>query len=159
MSNEFDAGKEAERINQLAKDAIDESRPMHQSQAIRALEQEYLSLTQPQRNAVALELENQDSWHSTLPTPQVGIDCKGNVSSILFERSPWDVHKSGNEKVVVAEDCVAYGDADYLPVNFDIPAQIKAATHEAEWVEIPPTAGIYPANATHLSKKSHRHAH
>src|SRR5262249_50521707 len=147
MSNDFDAGKEADRINQLAKDAIDESRPLHQSQALRALEQEYLSLTQPQRNAVGLELENKNSWHSALPTPQVKIDGKGEVTSIAFERSAWDVHKSGYEVVEIAEDYVAYGGSGDMAGNGEIPQQIKG-THEVEWVEIPPIAA---SNIGHTS--------
>jgi len=158
MPNEFDAGKEADRISQLAKDAIDESRPLHQSQALRALEQEYLSLTQPQRNAVGLELENKDSWHSALPTPQVRIDGKGDVTSIAFERSAWDVHKSGYEAVEIADDYVAYGESANMAGNVEIPHQIRG-THEVEWVEIPPIAARNIGHISHHNKRSHRPGH
>src|SRR4029450_10529147 len=140
MANDFDAGKVADQCNQLAKDAIDESRPLHQAQALRKLEEQFLSLTQHQRNEVGMELENKDSWHSTLPTPHIKVDGRGDVTSISFERSTWDVHKSGYETVEVAENYVAYGDSSNMAANVEIPDHLKATGRE-EWVEIPPICG------------------
>jgi len=125
MSNEFDAGKEADKIQQLAKEAIDESRPLHQDQALRKLEEEYLSLDQSQRKAVALALEDRNGWFSTLPSPSVVVDGQGNVTSITFDRSAWDVHKFGREQVTVATDTVSYGDSHGSTMRSDIPKQIK----------------------------------
>src|SRR5215468_5153326 len=100
MPNDFDAGKEADKIHDLAKEAIDAC-PGHQ--ALHKLHEEYLSLNQAQRNAVGRELEDRDGWLTRMPSPSVESD-KGNVTSITFERSFWDVHKSGFEKVTIAAD-------------------------------------------------------
>lgn len=132
MSDVFDAGQEADKLSLMAKDAIDETRTMHRDQALRRLEEEFLSLNQDERNAVALELENKDHWDSTLPSPSVKLDGEGNVESITFERSTWDSHKRGYERVGVSERQVSFGGDDDMTYDSNIAKQVKSELAKRE---------------------------
>jgi|SRR5215471_7955223 len=92
MAGEFDASKEADKVEQLAKERLDESDPDKGKEAAKRLCDEWLSMDQSQRNAVADQLQHKyanSSW-DTLPVPTVQKTFKGDVTEIDFMASTLD---------------------------------------------------------------------
>jgi len=101
----FDTGKEAEQIEKLAHECMDEGNDGKAKDIGNKLAAEWLSLDQSQRNAVAAELEKKyDNFApNTLPTPRLIRNDKGDVVEVDFTASIFDF-SSGSHKIELVDD-------------------------------------------------------
>src|SRR5215470_15843095 len=99
MAGDFDAGKEADKVEQLAKERLDESDADKGKEAAKRLCEEWLSLDQSQRNAVADQLKQKydNSKLDTLPIPKVELTFGGDVREIDFMASTLDLSSGPSE--------------------------------------------------------------
>ena len=89
----FDVDKEAIKIEHMAKERID-TPDDKAGAATQALINEWNSLTQAQRNVVAVILSSKYEFSSdAMPSPNVEYNMDGNVSGLYFTASKIDFHK------------------------------------------------------------------
>jgi len=101
----FDAGTEADKIEQLAKECLDEGDNDKAKDVGNKLAAEWLSMDQSQRNAVAAELQNKYDNLSlnSLPTPKLIRNGAGDVVEVDFRASTLDF-SNGAHMIQLAED-------------------------------------------------------
>ena len=123
MANEFDAGREADKMEQLAKDRLHEEDPERGKDIGKQLCEEWLSMDQGQRNAVAKQLNekyNNDDWN-TLPVPEVLIDyTNGDAWGVRFRASNIDFRAGDYDVEVVSPDEAKKTGSERIVGMFDL---------------------------------------
>lgn len=101
----FDAGREADKMEHLAKECLSEGDTEKAKEVGNKLAAEWLQMDQSQRNAVAAELEKKYDNLSltTLPVPKLIRNGKGDVVELDFRASTLDF-SSGAHQIQIADD-------------------------------------------------------
>jgi len=102
MANDFAAAKEADKINQIAEQRLSGDGG---KLAAMKLVDEWASMNQQQRNAVAAELQKRDTSNVTNDLPHISAitDRSGNVTGLVFTGDSSDLTR-GVESVAVRSD-------------------------------------------------------
>jgi len=139
MPNEFDAGKEADKMEKLAKDRLHEDDPEKGKDIGKQLCEEWLSMDKAQRNAVAEQLNqkyNNDDWN-TLPVPEILVNyMTGDAWGVRFRPSAIDFGASDYEVEVVSPDEAGKTGAERLVgmfnliVDYEVKDETKPAPEE-----------------------------
>jgi hypothetical protein len=123
MANEFDAAKEADKMEKLAKDRMHEDDPEKGKEIGKQLCEEWLSMDQQQRNAVAEQLNqkyNNDDWN-TLPVPEVLISyTTGDAWGVRFRPSNLDFSAGDYDVEVVSPDDAGKTGSERIVGMFDL---------------------------------------
>jgi len=105
MSDKFDAGKEAEYMEQLARERLDESNPDKGKDISRKLCEEWLALSQSERNAVASQLEERfaNRFPNKDPLPDIYINYQnGDAWGVRFTPSFLDSRQQDHDIEIVS---------------------------------------------------------